>query len=156
MLNSITPYLLFEGKAQEAMNFYTTVFENCHIERIEKYTAEGPEIEGTIKQAIFSLNGRQILCADSCLNQGFTFPPAFSLLVNCSSEREMQKRFETLSDGGSVLMSIDDYGISQKFAWLQDRYGVSWQLNLPYKKNSPDGSYVCFANSREVRPEYRD
>jgi predicted 3-demethylubiquinone-9 3-methyltransferase (glyoxalase superfamily) len=85
--------------------------------------------EGTVKLARFTLAGRELLCIDSPVKHGFTFTPAISLFVEC--EAELEAAFSRLSEGGDVLMPVGHYGFSTKFGWLTDRFGVSWQPNLP-------------------------
>jgi predicted 3-demethylubiquinone-9 3-methyltransferase (glyoxalase superfamily) len=80
--------------------------------------------------AKFKINGREFMALDSHLDHQFTFTPSMSLYVECESASEIEDVFKALAEGGSELMPLDNYGFSQKFGWLNDRYGVSWQLNL--------------------------
>jgi predicted 3-demethylubiquinone-9 3-methyltransferase (glyoxalase superfamily) len=130
MATKITPFLMFEGKAEEAMNFYVSLFENSCVTRIKRYGPGEAGPEGTIMQAAFSIAGQAILCIDSPMKHGFTFTPSFSLFVDCGSEEELDMRFNKLSESGQIMMPPANYGFSRKFAWVSDRYGVSWQLNL--------------------------
>ena len=135
-MKSITPFLLFvgdqAGKAEEAINFYISLFDNSEVIGIEHHGAGGDEIEGSVLQARFALNGIEIRAMDSTLNHQFTFTPAVSLFVECESIEEIDNAYEKfMSGGGDALMPIDNYGFSKRFAWIQDTYGVSWQLNLP-------------------------
>jgi predicted 3-demethylubiquinone-9 3-methyltransferase (glyoxalase superfamily) len=77
----------------------------------------------------FLLAGHRLACLDSPVQHAFTFTPAMSLFVDCTDEAEFDRAFGTLSDGGAALMPPGNYGFSTKFAWLTDRFGVSWQLN---------------------------
>lgn len=126
----ITPFLMFEGKAEEAMRYYTSVFPGSEIERIERYDADDPGAAGMVKQAIFRLNDQRFMCIDSPVHHAFTFTAAMSLFVDCQTEAELDRIFALLSDGGAILMPIGSYPFSQRFVWLTDRFGVSWQLNL--------------------------
>lgn len=126
----ITPFLMFEGKAEEAMRYYTSVFPGSEIERIERYDADEPGAAGMVKQAIFRLNDQRFMCIDSPVHHAFTFTAAMSLFVDCQTEAEVDRIFALLSDGGAILMPIGSYPFSQRFVWLTDRFGVSWQLNL--------------------------
>ena len=81
--------------------------------------------------AIFSLKGQEFMCIDSHVLHEFSFTPSFSIYVTCDSEEELNNLFEKLIIDGQALMPLDDYGFSKKFGWLNDRFGVSWQLNLP-------------------------
>jgi predicted 3-demethylubiquinone-9 3-methyltransferase (glyoxalase superfamily) len=130
MPRKVTTFLMFEGFATEAMNLYVSVFGGSEIQQVERYGPGEPGAEGTIKRASFTLGGQEFLCIDSPIKHGFTFTPSISLFVECESEAELDAAFNRLSDGGSVLMPVDNYGFSTKFGWLSDRFGVSWQLNL--------------------------
>jgi predicted 3-demethylubiquinone-9 3-methyltransferase (glyoxalase superfamily) len=120
---------MFEGKAEEAMNFYMSLFENSKVEHITKYGPNQGGVEGSIMHAKFTLNGQEFMCIDSAVKHQFTFTPAMSLYVDCNSEAEVDKLFSALSEGGQVLMPLGAYPFSKKYAWLSDRFGVSWQLS---------------------------
>jgi predicted 3-demethylubiquinone-9 3-methyltransferase (glyoxalase superfamily) len=130
----LTTFLMFvgeqHGKAEEAMNFYVSLFKDSRITKIERYGAGEPEPEGTVKHATFVLDGQQFMAIDSGQEHAFTFTPAISIFVDCESEAEIDGLFGQLSDGGMVLMPLDNYGFSASFGWVADRFGVSWQLNL--------------------------
>jgi|GEM_PF-108801 len=122
--------LMFDGRAEEAMHFYTQLFPDSEIERIDRYQADEPGVEGTVKHAMFRLGTHTLTCIDSPVKQPFTFTPATSLFVDCDSAAAVDRLFAQLSEGGKILMPLDRYPFSQRFAWLTDRFGVSWQLNL--------------------------
>ena len=126
----ITTFLMFEGKAEEAMNFYVSVFDGAEIISILRYGANEAGAEGSVVRATFSLDGQMFMCIDSSVKHGFTFTPSMSLYVSCVTEEEIDRLFEKLSEGGSVMMPLAAYPFSEKFAWVADKYGVSWQLNL--------------------------
>ncbi|KMP90838.1 MULTISPECIES: VOC family protein [Bacillus] len=126
----ITTFLMFEGKAEEAMNFYTSLFDQSEIVSISRYDENGPGKEGSVIHATFTLNGQEFMCIDSYVNHGFTFTPSMSLYVTCETEEEIEKVFHKLAQDGSVLMPLGSYPFSKKFGWLNDKYGVSWQLTL--------------------------
>ncbi|MCU1219623.1 MAG: 3-demethylubiquinone-9 3-methyltransferase [Candidatus Angelobacter sp.] len=128
---TIRPFLMFEGKAEEAMNFYVSLFPNARVIDIERYGANSPGVEGSVKKSSFSIGGQTVLCTDSFVKHGFSFTPAFSFFVDCASEEELGHIHGALAAGGSELTPLGEYGFSRKFAWVNDRYGVSWQLNLP-------------------------
>lgn len=130
MAHQITPFLMFEGAAEEAMQFYAALFRDSQIKRIERYGPGEPGAEGSVKLAEFSIAGQDVLCIDSPAKHQFTFTPSISLFVECDSEVELETLFGQLSENGQVLMPLGDYGFSKKFGWVNDRYGVSWQLNL--------------------------
>ena len=126
----IHPFLMFEGKAEEAMNFYISLFPGAEVLDIVRYGPGQPGAEGSVMKASFSLRGLTILCIDSIVKHGFTFTPAISLFVECESEDEIDRVTSALLADGNALMPLGEYGFSRKFAWVSDRYGVSWQLNL--------------------------
>jgi Uncharacterized protein conserved in bacteria len=133
MLNAgqkITPFLTFDGQAEEAMNFYVSLFEQSEIVSITRYGPEGFGKEGSVMHATFTLNGQVFMCIDSSVKHEWTFTPAVSLYVSCQSEEEIDRLFDRLSQGGQVLMPLDSYPFSAKFGWVNDKYGVSWQLSL--------------------------
>ncbi|QGQ97276.1 VOC family protein [Paenibacillus psychroresistens] len=128
--SKITTFLMFEGKAEEAMKLYTSIFDQSEIISIQRYGANQAGAEGSVLQATFSLHGQVFMCIDSSVKHGFTFTPAISLYVTCDTEAEIDRVFAQLSEDGKVLMALDSYPFSKRFGWLQDKFGVSWQLNL--------------------------
>jgi predicted 3-demethylubiquinone-9 3-methyltransferase (glyoxalase superfamily) len=131
-LEKVTPFLMFQdGKAEEAMNFYTSLIEDSAISNIVRYGANESGDEGTVMQATFTLKGQEFMCIDSNVKHQFSFTPSFSIFVTCNSEEELDNLYQKLNEGGQALMPLGDYGFSKKFGWLNDRFGVSWQLNLP-------------------------
>lgn len=131
-MKSAKPFLMFQGGvAEEAMNFYTSIIEDAEITSIIRYGANDGGDEGTVMQATFSIKGQEFMCIDSNLKHEFDFTSSFSIFITCDTEEETDHLYEKLIEGGNPLMPIGDYGFSKKFGWLNDRYGVSWQINLP-------------------------
>lgn len=97
---------------------------------IHRYGANEAGAEGTVVHATFSLYGQVLMCMDSHVKHDFTFTPSLSLYVACATEEEIDRLFEKLSQDGKVFMPLMTYPFSDKFAWVADKYGVSWQLNL--------------------------
>jgi len=126
----ICTFLMFSGKAEDAMNFYTSLFDRSEIINITRYGANEAGKEGTVFHATFSLNGQEFMCIDSSVEHGFTFTPAISLYVRCDTQAEIDKLFDKLSQDGKVLMPLSAYPFIERFAWVEDKYGVSWQLSL--------------------------
>lgn len=129
--DTVSTFLMFEGNAQEAMSLYASVFPGARVEQIERYGPGEPGPEGTVKLARFDLNGHRLMFSDTYVKHAFTFTPSISLFVNFSSVDELETAFQKLAEGGMVLMGLDNYGFSRWFGWCSDRFGVSWQLNLP-------------------------
>jgi predicted 3-demethylubiquinone-9 3-methyltransferase (glyoxalase superfamily) len=115
-MQEITPFLWFDGKAEEAMNFYVSVFKNSKVGRVTRYGEGGPGPKGTVMSATFQLDGQEFLA----LNGGpqFTFTPAVSFFVNCETQQEVDELWEKLSEGGT----------KERCGWLKDKYGLSWQI----------------------------
>ena len=112
----ITPFLWFDGKAEEAMNFYMSIFKNSKVGRVTRYGAAGPGPKGAVMSATFQLEGQEFMA----LNGGpqFTFTPAISFFVNCETQQEVDELWENLSEGGQ----------KDRCGWLKDKYGLSWQI----------------------------
>ncbi|WP_339230863.1 VOC family protein [Oceanobacillus sp. FSL K6-2867] len=131
-MEKVTPFLMFQdGKAEEAMNFYTSLIEDSRIIEIVRYGANEAGEEGTVMAAKFTLKGQEFMCIDSNVKHQFSFTPSFSIYVTCDTEEELDNVYQQLKEGGQELMPLDDYGFSKKFGWINDRFRVSWQLDLP-------------------------
>jgi predicted 3-demethylubiquinone-9 3-methyltransferase (glyoxalase superfamily) len=119
-MQKITPFLWFDDKAEEAVNFYVSIFKNSKITGITHYGEAGSEAagrpKGTVMTIAFQLDGQEFVA----LNGGpvFTFSPAISFVVNCETQEEVDRLWEKLSEGGEI----------EQCGWLRDKYGVSWQI----------------------------
>jgi predicted 3-demethylubiquinone-9 3-methyltransferase (glyoxalase superfamily) len=115
-MQKITPFLWFDGKAEEAMNFYISIFKDSKIVSVTRYGEAGPGPKGTVMTAKFVLNGQEFVA----LNGGpqFTFTEAISFVVNCETQQEVDELWEKLSEGGK----------KSRCGWLKDKYGLSWQV----------------------------
>ncbi|PEJ57699.1 hypothetical protein CN692_11460 [Bacillus sp. AFS002410] len=129
-MQKITTFLMFEGKAEEAMNYYMSVFKNSEVVNIKRYGADMGEFEGKVIHATFTLNGQEFMCIDSSVKHKFTFTPSVSLYVTCETNDEIENAYEKLSKDGEILMPLQAYPFSEKFVWVNDQFGVSWQLTL--------------------------
>lgn len=126
----VTSLTFQKNNAEEAMNLYISLFDNSKIIDIQRWEKDGPGKEGTIMQATFELNGQKFMCSDSPPVHNWDFTPAVSNYVECKNEEEIETLFSKLSENGEIAMPLDNYGFSQKFGWVIDRFGVSWQFNL--------------------------
>jgi len=115
-MQKITPFLWFDGQAEEAMNFYTSIFKNSKIVSMMHYGEAGPGAKGTVMSATFEIQGQEF----TALNGGphFKFSPAISFFVNCETQEEVDELWEKLSEGGKT----------NRCGWLNDKFGVSWQI----------------------------
>jgi predicted 3-demethylubiquinone-9 3-methyltransferase (glyoxalase superfamily) len=120
--HKFSPVLMFTdkqaGKAEEAIHFYTSVFEGSDIIGIVKYTKEDNDIEGTVKHAEFNLGKHAFMAMDSSFMHQFSFSEAISLVVNCETQEEIDYFWDRLTEGGEEVQC----------GWLKDRFGVSWQI----------------------------
>ena len=127
---TVDPFRLFEGKAEEAMNFYVSRIPNSRVLGITRYGPGQAGAEGSVAMAAFTLNGQRIMCTDSVMKHPFTFTPSISFFITCDNEEQIRTLAVDLASGGSELMPLGNYGFSRQFTWVSDRYGISWQLNL--------------------------
>lgn len=134
-METLIPFLMFcgeqHGKAEEAMRYYCSIFEDSDVVMIDRYGPDDAGPQGTVRTAELRLGGHPIRVIDSAAPHGFTFTPAISLWIDCTSEEELRRVATALSDDGSFLMPVGAYGFSDLFCWIADRFGVTWQLNLP-------------------------
>ncbi len=136
--HSIIPCLWFDAQAEEAAEFYTSLFPNSKPGKIMRFGKEGFEYhhkpEGSVMTVEFKLNGQNFLA----LNGGpdFKLNESISLFVYCENDERINFMYEKLSEGGSINMPLDKYDWSPKYAWVKDKFGVSWQLDIE-KINSP-------------------
>ena len=115
-MQKITPFLWFNDKAEEAMNFYVSIFKSSKVGTVTRYGDAGPGPKGSVMSATFQLEGQDFYA----LNGGpqFTFTPAISFFVNCETQQEVDELWDKLSEGGR----------KDRCGWLQDKYGLSWQI----------------------------
>jgi predicted 3-demethylubiquinone-9 3-methyltransferase (glyoxalase superfamily) len=127
-MQKIVPFMWFDNQAEEAAQFYTSLFDDSRIVDSARYGEAGPGSEGTVMSVTFELAGQKFMG----LNGGpeFTFSPAISFFVNCDTQQEIDRLWKTLRCDGKVYMELDKYPFSESFAWVEDKFGVSWQLNL--------------------------
>jgi predicted 3-demethylubiquinone-9 3-methyltransferase (glyoxalase superfamily) len=129
--SKVAPFLMFTGRAQEALDLYMAVFDDAEVIAVQRYGPEGPGAEGTIMHASFRIGDQVLMAIDSPPVHAFDFTPSLSLFVTCASEEEIDRLFDGLSEGGFVMMPLStEHGFAAKYAWLSDRFGVSWQLSL--------------------------
>lgn len=126
----VTPFLMFQGQAEEAIKLYIAAISESQVLSLEHWREGEAGEAGKVKMAHVKLGDLEVLCNDSPVAQGFTFTPSISLFVACRSEAEIDRTAAALGEGATTLMPLADYGFSRKFTWINDRFGVSWQLNL--------------------------
>jgi predicted 3-demethylubiquinone-9 3-methyltransferase (glyoxalase superfamily) len=136
-MQKITPFLWFDNQAEEAAKFYASLFKNSKIGKIARYGQEGHEIHGreagSVMTVEFELAGYKL----AGLNGGplFKFTPAISFFVVCETEAEIDALWQKLSQEGMAMMPLQKYDWSEKYGWVMDRFGLSWQLSLGKKED---------------------
>src|SRR5215468_7213731 len=115
-MQKITPFLWFDNNAEEAMNFYVSIFKNSKVIKVARYGDAGPGPKGSVMSATFQLDGQEFVA----LNGGphFKFTEAISFVVNCETQQEVDEFWKKLSEGGE----------ESRCGWLKDKYGLSWQI----------------------------
>ncbi|MGE7842991.1 VOC family protein [Lysinibacillus sp. NPDC093712] len=122
-MKSATTFLMFQGQAHDALEQYKQWFPELAVETLTY-------VENTqqVAMAEVDLKGLKIKLNDSPIKHNFSFTPAISIFLACETKEEIESLVEQILDGGQALMPLDNYGFSKQFAWIQDRFGVSWQL----------------------------
>lgn len=115
-MQKITPFLWFDNQAEEATNFYVSIFKNSKVAKISRYGDAGPGPKGSVMVATFQLNGQEFMALNGGPQNKFT--EAISFLVNCETQEEVDDLWEKLSAGGKEIQC----------GWLEDKYGLSWQI----------------------------
>ena len=127
-MQTITPFLWFDTQAEEAAQLYVSIFKNSTIGMVSRYPEGGPGPAGTAMVVALTLNGRDF----TLLNGGPTYScnPSISFFVTVETEEEATRLWEALIKGGKALMEFGPYPFSKKYGWLDDKYGVSWQISV--------------------------
>lgn len=132
-MNNFAVCLWFNGNAEEATHFYCNTFKNSRVGTIAKYGEFSKQIpwspdKGIVMTVQFELDGLKMLA----LNGGpaYQINPSISMFASCESTEEIDRLFATLAESGSVFMPLQEYPFATRYAWVQDKYGVSWQLML--------------------------
>jgi predicted 3-demethylubiquinone-9 3-methyltransferase (glyoxalase superfamily) len=154
-MQKISPFLWFDHQAEEAVSFYTSLFDHSKVVSIDRYPDNPVDehmkgMEGKVLTEIFELAKHRFMA----LNGGpiFKFTPSISFFVNGDSVEEVDQLWARLSDGGSILMPLQKYPFSEKYGWLADKYGLSWQLNVGARpqKSRP---FCCSSVSSLAKPK---
>jgi predicted 3-demethylubiquinone-9 3-methyltransferase (glyoxalase superfamily) len=123
MAPDFVPFLMFEGRARDALDLYVSAFDDAEVVDVERRE------DGTIEAAFLRIGEQRIRLFDSPVEHGFGFTPSISFFVEFDEPEEVDVAFAKLSEDGGVLMPLDAYPFSPRFAWINDRFGVSWQLS---------------------------
>ena len=128
-MTTMVPFLMFEGRAEEALTRYVSTIPDSETVLVARYGADGPGVEGTVSRGEAVLAGQRVRFFDSPGHHEFTFTPAISFFITVDAEDEVDRIADALAVGGKFLMPTGAYGFSRRFAWLNDEFGVSWQIN---------------------------
>jgi predicted 3-demethylubiquinone-9 3-methyltransferase (glyoxalase superfamily) len=142
----LTTFLAFQRDAEDAIKLYTSLFDDAEVLSVIRARAGEPGWdEGTLQHAVFTLAGLQFMCInmpppgarghDHAAWHEYEFSPAMAIYVQCRDSEELEQLYAALSDTGETIMPVGSYGFSEKFAWVNDRFGVSWRLNLSTDPN---------------------
>jgi len=135
-IQKITPFLWLDNQAEDAVNFYITTFRNSEIKTTTRYSTDGARAssmpENSVMTMAFQIEGQDFVA----INGGpvFQLTPTISFFVNCKNIQEIDRLWGKLSNGGTVMMELDKYPFAEKYGWIQDKFGVSWQLILPERE----------------------
>ena len=124
-------FLMFTGDAEAWLQLATSAVPDSHITSLAKYGTEAEAMSGLVSMAEAVIGGVPIRCNDTPPMHEFTFTPSISFFIDLDDDSQLTSAHDALIEGGTALMPLGQYGFSRRFAWIQDRYGVSWQLNLP-------------------------
>ena len=130
-MTSVSTHIMFQGQGADALELYASIFPGFETLAREDHGPDDIGPAGTIKLATIGFNGAILQVIDSPIPHAFDLTPSMSLFVDCDSEDELTRVFATLSEGGEVMMPLDNYGFSRRFGWFRDQFGLSWQINLP-------------------------
>lgn len=121
---------IFQGRAREALERYVALFHGASIDELVEYDDDGPGVPGQIRRATATIAGQTVHITDGVASPDFDFTPAVTMAVHCASVTELERLWRGLLEGGTALIPLGAYGRSGRFGWVNDRFGVSWQLNL--------------------------
>lgn len=123
MITVAAPFLMFQGRCEDALTFYAATIPGARITALDR------KPDGTVAMARLAIAGLEIMANDSPPVHAFDFTPSASTFLTVDSAEEVDRLTAALGEGGRLLMPPGDYGFSQRFGWAQDRFGVSWQIN---------------------------
>ena len=134
-MQTIVPFLWFVDDAEEAMNFYVSVFKDAEVRQVTHYSNDVPGPKGKVMSANFTLRGQEFMVLNGGVVDGFTFSPATSFMVNCETQEDVDELWTKFSEGGKP----------SQCGWLTDKFGVTWQIVptvLGKLMNDPDTAKV--------------
>jgi predicted 3-demethylubiquinone-9 3-methyltransferase (glyoxalase superfamily) len=145
----LSVFLMFHGNAEEAMNFYLSAFGNGEVVHVIRARAEDAGwTEGTLQYAIFKIADQQVVCMNTpppgsrdyniARWYEFKFNPAMTIYVERESKEDFDQLYEALIEGGKIYLPAQNAGFSPMFAWVSDRYGISWRISLSSNLAQPD------------------
>lgn len=125
MITAAAPFLMFQGRCEEALTFYVATLPGARIAALDR------KPDGAVAMARLEVAGLEIMANDSPPVHDFDFTPSTSTFLTVDTPEAVDALAAALGEGGKLHMPADDYGFSRRFAWAQDRFGVSWQINCP-------------------------
>jgi len=121
------PFITIEKRAQEALDFYSSIFPSFSLISLNHHAEPHQEL---VMLAIFSIKGQEIMISDSFVSHDWRITPGISFFIDLVDEDELDALSKSLEQQGKIHMPADDYGFSRRFTWVEDKFGVNWQLNV--------------------------
>lgn len=129
-MTSITPFLMFTGQAKKALSLYQRSFSGFSLVQCDEYPEGDARMKGKIHYAVINIHGQQLAVIDSPVEHAFDFTPSLSLMVEFTEVDAIRQAYKHLTRGGEILMPLERYDFATQYAWINDPYGVSWQLKV--------------------------
>lgn len=124
------PFIMFDGRAKAAIEFYQQAVPGFILSSLQLYDKEDPQLEGLVQEAHIKIGTLEFKVIDSPVKHQFGITPAISLFLEIEESETLEKVYEALREKGQTFMELGTYGFSDLYAWVQDEFGLSWQLNL--------------------------
>ena len=121
------PFITIEKRAQEALDFYSSIFPSFSLISLNHHADPHQEL---VMLAIFSIKGQEIMISDSFVSHDWRITPGISFFIDLVDEENLDALSKSLEEQGKIHMPADDYGFSRRFTWVEDKFGVNWQLNV--------------------------
>ena len=121
------PFITVEKRAQEALDFYSSVFPSFSLISLNHHAEPHHEL---VMLGIFSIKGQEIMISDSFVSHEWGISPGISFFLDLDDKDELDTILKSLEEQGKIHMPANDYGFSKRFAWVEDKFGVNWQLNV--------------------------
>ena len=127
--NPMRPFITIEKRAQEALEFYASVFPSYSLISLNHHAEPHQDL---VMLAVFSIRGQEIMISDSFVSHEWNITPGISFFIDLEHEEDLDALLESLENQGKIHMPADNYGFSKRFAWVEDKFGINWQMNVEW------------------------